>query len=202
MKRRWLVSLLLAAVAVVAVGGVVAADTADPPATDEPEVSSTPAPLIEKLADKLGLDADALDETVREAIEELSAERDAARVDAFIDALLEQGRVTEDEADELRAWYGARPAVLDTLPGVLGRRGCFGFGDGRGTFGFHFRFRSDEGSIEIAPPESFKGFEWFLPRNGRGHFERLLPRGLFEFHFPPAEDQKSEPAEDTSGEAA
>lgn len=103
MRRRWLLVPLFLVVAVVAVaGGTVLAQ-------EEPADESTPqTTFISRLAANLGLDEatvqDAVQQTVRETRDEHMKQR--------LDTLVEAGRLTQGEADEIYTWFQDRPDTL------------------------------------------------------------------------------------------
>jgi len=70
--------------------------------------------FVRKLADKLGLD----EETVATAIKEVRQEmRDDALAERLQEAV-DEGTITQDEADQILAWMKSRPDALDELGGL------------------------------------------------------------------------------------
>jgi len=70
--------------------------------------------FVSKLADKLGLD----EETVATAIKEVRQEmRDDALAERLQEAV-DEGTITQDEADQILAWMKSRPDALDELGGL------------------------------------------------------------------------------------
>ena len=120
LKRRWF--LIPATVVVLAIGvlgfGVVAAQV-----SNEDKQSSMDR-FSARVAEILGLDQDDVDAAMTQAKEEL---RDEA-VQAKLDAMVAAGQITQDQADEYKAWLDSRPEGLD---------GKGWFGDGRHGRGFH-----------------------------------------------------------------
>jgi hypothetical protein len=85
--------------------------------------------FVSRLADKLGLD----EETVATAIKEVRQEmRDEALAERLQEAV-DEGTITQDEADQILAWMKSRPDALDELGG-LGLR-LEGGGPGMGHHG-------------------------------------------------------------------
>jgi len=150
MKRRWLVGILVAVMIAATVGGVVAADGDDPAPADESTPAATAgSDLLDRVAEKLGVDPATLEDAYRQAAQELQAQR----LQAWLDSLVADGTLTEEQAAEIEAWLAARPAALDLIP--RGRGGCFGFfggkGHGRGFGGF------------FGPDRGFKHHRFQLP---------------------------------------
>ncbi len=75
--------------------------------------------VIDKVAETLGVDADELGEALAQARTEVAQEKRDAR----LDQLVEDGVLTQEQVDEIKAWQAARPAVLDDLGHAGGRRG-------------------------------------------------------------------------------
>ena len=119
MRKRWLVGLLLAVVAASVIGGVVAADAGDTP----PSNAGTPSTaLIDRAAEKLGVDPDTLNDAYQQARDGLAA--DGLR--AWLDALVENGNLTEDQAAEIESWLYAMPDAWESMPFGMGRFRVFG----------------------------------------------------------------------------
>ena len=105
MRKRWLVGLLLAVVAVSVIGGVVAADTGDTPPSGA-GISNTA--LIDKVAEILGMDPATLNDAYQQAIQEIRSEQQQE----WLDALVENGSLTEEQAAVVAAWFDSKPDVL------------------------------------------------------------------------------------------
>ena len=119
LKRRWF--LIPATVAVLAIGvlgfGVVAAQV-----SDEDKQSSMDS-FSARVAEILGLDQDDVEAAMTQAKEEL---RDEA-IQGKLDAMVANGQMTQEQADEYKAWLDSRPEALDG-------KGWFGGGrHGRGS---------------------------------------------------------------------
>ncbi len=128
MKSRLPVALGFALVVALAVAGgvVVAAGRLDGSASavnaaeaSQGKVASQQAKLLAKVAEKLGLDG-----------AQVSAAHDAARLaisqeerKIALDGLVESGRLTREQADQLGAWLDTRPAALDKVRGLPGLPG-------------------------------------------------------------------------------
>ncbi len=150
MRRKW---LLIPALAALLLTGAIAGTAFAQGESDDD--SSSVSRFVAILAEKLGIDEDQVQTAVEETKEELQAERKAAWEQQLRDklaAMVEEGKVTQEQADEYLDWYLNPPEIA---PG--NQRGKFGFGRGdhrgkRGTFRGHGRmFRggdSDETSTD------------------------------------------------------
>jgi hypothetical protein len=127
-SRKFLLLLVLAVVIVAgSVGGIVYAQ-----GDDEEDVASR-TELLDRVADKLGIDPQQLKDAFTEVIEEM---RDEAQL-KWLEKAVEEGLITEEEAQAYSEWWAARPDI-DFGFGGLGQRGMLGF-DGfrmRGGCGF------------------------------------------------------------------
>ena len=91
--------------------------------------------FVSKVADKLGLDEDTLATAMKEARQEMMDEALAERLQEAVD----EGRITQEQADQISEWMKSRPEALDELGGF--GPGCgpgFG-GSGRMMPGNHQR---------------------------------------------------------------
>ncbi len=126
--------LALTALALVLVIGGILGGTAIVAAQDEetpPEEQAQADTILDRAAaiyeEKTGtaLDTEALKSAYQEAGKEMLAERHAA----ILDKLVENGVITQEEADEYQAWLEARPDI-NLGPGQ--------FNPGKGPFGQRF----------------------------------------------------------------
>ncbi len=135
--RRWVLAGVLTMVVALGVfgGTVLARQARSGPSADSITAGPTghagtgPADILERTAEKLGIDAEELKAAEGEARTELRQEAADARLEAYLDRLVENGTLTEEEAEEYRMWYETRPSFL---PGS-GFGGTFffrSFGDG------------------------------------------------------------------------
>jgi hypothetical protein len=82
-------------------------------------------PLFARVATILGIDQTELEDAFAQAQKEM---RDEALTD-YLGKLVEEGKITQAEADQYRGWWDSKPDALDKLaPG-------FGFGGRGGGFG-------------------------------------------------------------------
>ena len=111
MRKRWvIVSVVMAALAIAITGGAIMAQ-------DEDEDSSKT--FAGRVAEILGLEDDTVADAMKQAKEDM---RDEA-IKAKLDALVEDGKMTQEDADAYLEWLESRPDV------------DFGGGFGRGSHG-------------------------------------------------------------------
>jgi len=129
-SKKLIISAVLAAVVLVgSIGGVVLADDGD--ADNQPEAQFDA--LLDRTAavyqEKTGtaLDIDALKESFNETRNEMRIEALQERLQAMVD----EGKITQEQADEYLEWQQARPDV----PFGFGQRGPGGPGKFRGRMG-------------------------------------------------------------------
>ena len=84
---------------------VFAADTEN---GEEPNVFET---FVSKVADKLGLEDEVVADAMQEARQEMMQERLQERLQQAID----EGLITQEQADEITTWLEDRPEALDQL---------------------------------------------------------------------------------------
>ena len=126
-KKFILLAVLATAILVGGIGGVVYAQG------DGDEDASPKTVLLEKVADKLGIDPQQLEDAFTEAIGEM---RDEAHL-KWLEKAVEEGLITAEEAEEYSEWWAAKPDVEFGFGGAgqLERRG-FGGPRMRGGCGF------------------------------------------------------------------
>ena len=114
MRKRWIiVSVVMAALAIAITGGAIMAQDEDGSKT-----------FAGRVAEILGLEEDTVADAMKQAKEDM---RDEA-VKAKLDALVEAGKMTQEDADAYLEWLESRPDV--DFGGGHGRgfRGKGGFG--------------------------------------------------------------------------
>ena len=134
MKKRWLFAPI--AIAVLAMG-VATAGVAMAQETDTNRDSRV-SNFISRVAEILGLEESQVREAVAQARREMRDEAFQQKLDRLVD----QGRITREEADEYLDWYLSRPDTLrgHRMPGFgFDRRGDGRHGPGRGLRGFEGR---------------------------------------------------------------
>ena len=120
--KRWMrVSLLVGALVLGVAGGVVLAQEAD-----EPESGSPLGGFASRVAAILGLD----ESEVQDAFDQAASEIRDEAMQRKLDRLVEQGKLTQEQADEYEEWYQSRPGYLSQGHPFGGFRG-HRFGPGR-----------------------------------------------------------------------
>ncbi len=76
--------------------------------------------LVAKLADVLGLDQQQVSDAYEAALADVRTARLDSAIDSKIAQMLAAGRITQDQADTLKAWLSSRPAALNKLPRIPG----------------------------------------------------------------------------------
>jgi hypothetical protein len=69
--------------------------------------------FVSKVADKLGLDEDTVATAMKEARQEMMDEALAERLQEAVD----DGRITQEQADQISEWMKSRPEALDEIGG-------------------------------------------------------------------------------------
>ena len=105
-------------------------------ASDSTDNETSPHDIyVGKVAEKLGLDEDTVATAMKEARQEMMDEALAERLQEAVD----EGRITQEQADQISEWMKSRPEALDEIGGF--GPGCgprFG-GGGRMMPGNHQR---------------------------------------------------------------
>jgi hypothetical protein len=125
LKRKWLFISALAVIALLVagiIGGAVLANASTPVATDN---QTTFAARVAKI---LGIDQATVESAMTQAREEM---RDEA-MDARLQKMVGNGKITQEQADQYKEWIKSRPdlPVGKGFPGMMGGRG----GDRGGCF--------------------------------------------------------------------
>jgi hypothetical protein len=136
-RRKWLIITVVAVTVVLVVGiigGVVYAQTTTPTPDSQGKT------LLARVAAILGIEEQTLEDAFNQAKKEMSDEALGKK----LDALVEQGKLTQEQADEYKEWWESRPDV----PNITDGKGLRGFGDGFGGF------RCFPGKMRLAPAPS------------------------------------------------
>lgn len=138
-KRKKFIIPLVAAVALTGIlAGSVFAQEGD-------EIDSPPGGmLIERLAEKLGIEQSELETAFAEVRSEMRDEAQSSR----LEALVEQGKLTQQEANQFEEWWQARPEM------ELGNFGAR-FGDHGNHFGTAFGPRGPGGPGSLGCPSDW-----------------------------------------------
>ena len=120
MKRKLMISVMMVVMVVGLTGGVVTAQT------NEPDGTSRLQDLASRVAAILGID----EQQVQDALDQARTELRDERMQAKLAAMVEQGRLTQEQADEYATWHETRPSFIG--PGLGGPKfGHHGRGFGR-----------------------------------------------------------------------
>ncbi len=138
-KKKFIFGLLIAVIlAAASLGGVALAQGS--------EESSQPKTLMSRAADILGIDQQQLEDAFEQARTEMQQET----LDNYLQGLVDEGKITEEEATQYKEWMQSKPDMtqlkdqledwMETkpdIPGIFGRRNIGGFRgfNGMGVFG-------------------------------------------------------------------
>ena len=139
MRRKWL--LIPALTALLLTGAIAGTAFAQNGSSED---SSPKSRFVEILAGKLGIGEEELQTALEETKAELQAERKAAREQQLRDKLagmVEEGTVTQEQADEYLDWYLNPPELAQ---GRFGKKFAFGKGHHRGKQGGSWRHSSSD----------------------------------------------------------
>jgi hypothetical protein len=133
--KKFIIALAIAAaLAAVSIGGVVLAQGNGDEDAAQPEAQR--AAMLERVCeiyeDNTGTAIDA--EELRDAFAEAMSEKVEEAMEARLDKMVENGVLDEEQAQELKDWWEARPEDLPFRPGLGGHGMHRGFG-GLGGFG-------------------------------------------------------------------
>ncbi|MFC1874492.1 hypothetical protein ACFLYX_04240 [Chloroflexota bacterium] len=120
-KKVIAIAVLAALILVGSIGGVVLAQTGD-------EVDSQHNIMLTRVAEILGIDQ----QTLEDAFTQARTETHDAAMDSYLQNLIDEGKITEEEADQYKEWRQAMPDV----PFGSGY-GEYRHGGGRGMGGMH-----------------------------------------------------------------
>lgn len=115
MGKKWLVIPALMVALVGLMGGAALAQAEDPQGT------SPVKSLVARVAEKLGLS----ESTVQDAFDESRQEMQDEMIDRNLNRLVENGTLTQEEADDYGDWLDARPDIgpkIGAFGGFEGRR--------------------------------------------------------------------------------
>jgi len=137
MRRRWLVvSVAVVALALLVAGGAVfAASNGDDDGTGSTEQQKSKEEFTNRVAEILGKDP----AEVKSAVQQARLEQQEQALNSYLDKMVENGRITQEEADQIKQWLAERPEALSELGPGLGFGGR-PFFHGR-PFGRHHFFK-------------------------------------------------------------
>ena len=101
-KKYWFIGLVALMAAVIGLGSATAL-------AQESDGETSGLGLIARVASILGLQEQQVQDAFDQARQELRDEQIEEMVGQRLDALVESGRITQEQADELREWYAERP---------------------------------------------------------------------------------------------
>jgi hypothetical protein len=141
---------VLVVVLLIATVGIVAVARADEENTAQDQNGTSS--LMQKVAEiyeantGTAIDAEALENAFTQACQEIRTEYRYQ----FLDKLVELGKITQEQADEFKAWLEARPDIftdefqqwLESRPDIFG---MFGHDNGGGVLFFHGRNQGQNG---------------------------------------------------------
>ncbi len=145
MKKRWLFVTLLVGILAIGISGGAVLALGDGTSGDSPSKN-----LVSRVAAILGIE----EAQVQDAFDQAAKEMQDEALQQRLDRLVEQGRLTQEQADEYQQWYQSRPESLS--PGFqfhgFGGRGFFrgGIWSGLGRHGVRFF----HGASPTSTPES------------------------------------------------
>ena len=153
-KLRIIIPLVIAIVAVAAIGFSVAL------AQENERGDSNASRLAAKVAEILGLDTAVVDDAIKQARRELRDEAGQKK----LNALVEKGRLTQEQADEYLNWIQSKP---EGIP-AIGKQSFGKMGHHKGWKG-HGRF--------FGPPNYFKGESSFTMEDVQKKLNAMVEDG-------------------------
>ena len=161
-KKHWFIGLVVLMAAVIGLGSATAL-------AQESDGETSRLGLIARVANILGLQEQQVQDAFDQARQELRDEQFEEMVGQRLDSLVESGRITQEQADELREWYAERPDSFWLAGGSV--RGRKGGGDHANKLGGR-------------GPDRGKSFD--RQKDHGGHFQR----GFFHFRsFSPDKEE-------------
>ena len=116
-KKHWFIGIVVLMAAVIGLGSATAL-------AQESDGETSRLGLIARVANILGLQEQQVQDAFDQARQELRDEQFEEMVGQRLDALVESGRITQEQADELREWYAERPDSFWLAGGsARGRKG-------------------------------------------------------------------------------
>ena len=142
-KKHWFIGIVVLMAAVIGLGSATAL-------AQESDGETSRLGIIARVANILGLQEQQVQDAFDQARQELRDEQFEEMVGQRLDALVESGRITQEQADELREWYAERPDSFWLAGGsARGRKGGGDHANKLGGRGFDrgksFGHQSDHG---------------------------------------------------------
>jgi len=152
-KRKWLVPVMVASVLLIGglVGGaIVAAQDSPSNIEDQSEAANRNQALLDRVCaiyeENTGVSID--QEQLKDALKQARIELRDEALEKWLGNLVDDGKITEQEAGQLLDWWQSRPDVELPLPGFGGPRPAGGIMQGGG-----FQFRGYLRPVPDAPAE-------------------------------------------------
>jgi polyhydroxyalkanoate synthesis regulator phasin len=128
MRRKWLIAIAAAAIALIVAGGAVFAAARRGESGVAPvqadRRSDDQDKLLVNVAAKLGLDVAKVKDAHQQAVKVVEAEQRTR----LLNDLVAKGRMTREQADAISSWLASRPDSASRLPGLPGLSGIAGAG--------------------------------------------------------------------------
>ncbi|MYB76132.1 MAG: hypothetical protein F4X83_03355 [Chloroflexi bacterium] len=155
-KKHWIIGLVALLALALGIGGGTALAQENEEEGEKPIQS-----VIARVATILGLEEQQVQDAFDRARQEIRDERFEEMIGQRLDTLVESGRITQEQADEMRAWYAERPdsfwlaAGSDRSKGFDRHRGRASRGPGHfSAKGHHFSRGDCPGKGETAPADA------------------------------------------------
>jgi len=130
-KRKWLIPVVLVSVLVmggIAGGVIAAADNSSSNTEDQSQIADRYQALLDRACaiyeEKTGVAIDS--EQLKDALEQARSEMQDEALQEWLQALVDKGKITQEQADQYLEWWQSRPDIGLPLPGLSGH------GDGGG----------------------------------------------------------------------
>jgi uncharacterized membrane protein len=136
-KRKWFIPVLVVSVLLIGgiVGGVVVAGSDSPSNTeDQSQTTDRYQALLDRACaiyeEKTGVAIDS--EQLKDALEQAQSEMHDEALKSWLQDLVEEGKITQEEAAQYLEWWQSRPDIELPLPGLGGHGHGGGMMWGRG----------------------------------------------------------------------
>ncbi len=136
-KRKWFIPVVLSLVLVGGItGGVVAANNglSTTAGGDQSQAAERCQALLDRVCaiyqEKTGVAIDS--QQLKDALQQAQSELQEAALENRLQDLVEEGKITQEQADQYLEWWQSRPDVGLPLPGLGGRGTGGGMMGGRG----------------------------------------------------------------------
>ena len=124
-KRKWFIPVVVVSVLLIAgiVGGVVAAGSdSSGNAEDQSQITDQYQALLDRVCaiyeEKTGVAIDS--EQLRDALDQAQGELQEEALETRLQNLVDEGKITQEEADNYLEWWQSRPDIEVPLPGLGG----------------------------------------------------------------------------------